>query len=82
MGSARDGTGKVKPPAPIDIDDELFHLRCRPAEDGVAAYADVRFDSVPPTNGDPDYSENPAALRKVAAWLVKAADWLEQEQGR
>jgi hypothetical protein len=72
----------VKPPAPIDIDDELFCMVCRPSEDGAASYVDCRFDSVPPTNDDPDYSENPEALRKVAAWLVKAADWLEKEQGR
>jgi hypothetical protein len=71
----------MKPPAPIDIDDELFCMICR-AEDGEAPYVDVQFDSVPPHEDDPDYSENPAALRKVAAWLVAAADWLEKEQGR
>lgn len=72
----------MKPPAPIDIDDELFHMRCREASDETAAYVDFKFDTVPPTNDDPDYSENPDTLRKVAAWLVAAADWLEREQGR
>jgi hypothetical protein len=69
----------VKPPAPIDIDDELFSLVCRDEEDA-APYVDVRFDTLPPHEDDPDYSENPDALRKVAAWLVAAADWLEWRQ--
>lgn len=72
----------MKPPAPIDIDDELFHMRCWTADESAAPYVDCKFDTIPPTDGDPDYSENPDTLRKVAAWLVKAADWLEKEQGR
>jgi len=66
-------------PDPIDIDDERFALICRD-EEGAAPYVDVRFDSIPPTEDDHDYSENPEALRRAAAWLEKAADWLEWRQ--
>lgn len=71
----------MKPPAPIDIDDERFSLTCRD-EDHSTPYVDVMFDTLPPCEGDPDYSENPEALRRVAAWLEKAADWLEERQGQ
>lgn len=71
----------MKPPDPIDIDGELFALVCRD-EEGSAPYVDVRLDTLPPHEDDPDYSENADALRRVAAWLVKAADWLEWRQGR
>lgn len=73
----------MKPPTAIRIDDDVFNLVCYDDEEFHARpYVDVRLDTVPPTDDDPDYSENPDALRKVAAWLVAAADWLEQRQGR
>lgn len=71
----------MNPPDPIRIDDELFCLLCRD-EVWAPPYVDVKFDTVPPHDDDPDYSENPATLRQVAAWLVAAADWLEWRQGR
>jgi hypothetical protein len=70
----------MNPPDPIEIDDERFALICRD-EEGSAPYVDVQLDTLPPCDGDPDYSENPEALRRVAAWLEKAADWLEGRQG-
>ena len=79
MDSARDGKGKVKPPRPIDIDDERFAMICRDEEHSTP-YVDFTFDSLPPCEDDPDYSENPETLRKVAAWLKDAADWLEERQ--
>jgi hypothetical protein len=68
-------------PVPIDIDDERFALICRD-EEGSPPYVDVQLDTLPPCDGDSDYSENADALRRVAAWLVKAADWLEWRQGQ
>jgi len=70
----------MNPPDPIEIDDERFALICRDEEDS-APYVDVQLDTLPPCDGDPDYSENPEALRRVAAWLEAAADWLERRQG-
>jgi hypothetical protein len=72
----------VKPPADLRVDDDVFAMRCIDDGDGMAPYVDVRFDTIPPCDGDPDYSENPDILRRAAAWLVKAADWLEKRQGR
>jgi hypothetical protein len=69
----------MNPPAPIDIDDERFAMICRDEEDS-SPYVDVQFDTLPPCEDDPDYSENPEALRRVAAWLEQAADWLEERQ--
>jgi hypothetical protein len=71
----------MNPPAPIDIDDERYAMICRDEEDSTP-YVDVAFDSLPPCDGDPDYSENPDALRSVAMWLLQAADWLEGRQGK
>jgi len=68
-------------PDPIDIDDERFAMICRDEEDSTP-YADVQFDSLPPCEDEPDYSENPEALRRVAAWLEEAADWLEWRQSQ
>jgi hypothetical protein len=68
-------------PDPIDIDDERFAMICRDEEDS-PPYVDVQFDTLPPCEDDPDYSENPEALRRAAAWLEKAADWLEWRQGQ
>jgi hypothetical protein len=68
----------MNPPDPIEIDDRL-QFRC--VDDGPEPYVDVCFDSLPPTEDDPDYSEEPELLRRAAAWLVAAADWLEGRQG-
>jgi len=68
-------------PDPIDIDDERFALICRDEEHSTP-YVDVMFDTLPPCEDDPDYSENPDALRSVAMWLLQAADWLEERQSR
>jgi hypothetical protein len=68
-------------PDPIDIDDERFALICRDEEHSTP-YVDVVLDTLPPCDGDPDYSENPQALRRVAAWLEAAADWLEERQSQ
>ena len=68
-------------PRPIDIDDERFALICRD-EEYSTPYVDVMFDTLPPCEDDPDYSENPEVLRRVAAWLEAAADWLEEKQGQ
>jgi hypothetical protein len=70
----------MSPPDPIDIDDR-FALICRDEEDSTP-YVDVILDTLPPCEGDPDYSENAETLRKVAAWLGEAADWLEWRQGQ
>lgn len=70
---------KAKAPAPLRVDDDQFNLQCI-ADEGVAPYVDVRLDTIPPLEGDPDYSENPEVLRRAAAWLVKAAEWLERRQ--
>jgi hypothetical protein len=79
----------MKMPEPLILDEDTFHLVCRdeaggitPLGDDLPAYVDVRLDTVPPTEDDTDFSENPTALRKAAAWLVAAADWLERKQGR
>ena len=68
-------------PRPIDIDDERFALICRD-EEYSTPYVDVMFDTLPPCEDDPDYSENPEVLRREAAWLEAAADWLEEKQGQ
>jgi hypothetical protein len=75
----------ARKPEPIEIDDDQFTLRCiddREIEDvdRYRPYVDIRVDTIPPHEGDPDYSERPELLRKVAAWLVSAADWLEASQ--
>jgi hypothetical protein len=72
-------------PDPILIDEDQFTLRCIDdymidEGDSYRPYVDVRIDTIPPRDGDPDYSERPDLLRKTAAWLVSAADWLEAAQ--
>lgn len=70
----------MKNPADLVIDIDAICLACE--EGGVSPYVDVRVDTIPACEGDPDYSEDPDVLRKIAAWLVRAADWLEKKQGR
>lgn len=65
-------------PEPLLIDLDCFAMSC--VDDCDQTYVDVRIDTIPFLEDDPDYSENPGALRKAAAWLVKAAEWLEREQ--
>jgi hypothetical protein len=59
----------TRKPAPLVVDDVVG-----------APYVDVRLDTIPHGQDDPDYSENPAALRRAAQWLLKAAEWLERRQ--
>jgi hypothetical protein len=66
-------------PPPLELDADTFVLACRD-EEGLAPYVDVRLDTLPQADGDVDYSESPAALRKAANWLLAAADWLESVQ--
>lgn len=70
----------MKAPADLVIDIDAIVLSCQ--EDGEASYVDLRIDTIPPCDGDPDYSEDPDILRKMAAWMVGAADWLEKRRGR
>jgi hypothetical protein len=56
--------------------------RCYSADQAYTgqAYVDAEIDTIPRTDDDPDYSEDPSKLRMIAAWLVAAADWLERQQ--
>lgn len=72
-------------PQPIVIDANQFVMRCMDdymIDDGDSykPYVDVRIDTIPETDTDPDFSEKPDLLRKAAAWLMSAADWLEAAQ--
>jgi hypothetical protein len=72
---------KPHAPDPIVIDVTQFALRCvddRDIDESFHPYVDVRIDTIPPHDGDPDYSERADLLRQTAAWLVSAADWLEE----
>lgn len=69
----------MKAPADLVIDVDAISLSC---EDELVPYVDLRIDTIPACEGDPDYSEDPDILRKMAAWMVRAADWLEKRQGR
>ncbi len=70
----------MKTPDRLTLDDEQFNLQCIDDGPEFQPYVDVRIDTIPPSDGDPDYSEEPEFLRRAAAWLVKAADWLERRQ--
>ena len=72
----------MRAPGPLVIDDEQYNLACIYDGPEFHPYVDVRLDTIPPDEGDPDYSESPEMLRKAAAWLVKAADWLEAMQSK
>jgi hypothetical protein len=66
-------------PKRILLDQDVFHLEC--VDDlRCDSYVDVRIDTIPHRKDDPDYSESPELLRKVAVWLLRAAEWLEGEQ--
>lgn len=67
-------------PKRLLIDEDVFVLEC--VDDvGGDSYVDVRIDTIPHRADDLDYSESPELLRKTAIWLLKAAEWLEGEQG-
>ena len=73
------------PPEALMVDEDQFCLRCVDdymidESDEYHPYVDVRIDTIPPHEGDLDFSERPDLLRQTAAWLVKAADWLEKRQ--
>ena len=66
-------------PKRLLLDEDVFNLEC--VDDEAGAYVDVRIDTIPHRREDMDYSESPELLRKTAIWLLKAAEWLEGEQG-
>lgn len=70
---------EARMPGPLMIDQDAFHLEC--IDDTGEPYVDVRIDTIPHRQDDPDYSESPETLRRAAKWLLKAADWLEGRQG-
>jgi hypothetical protein len=70
----------MKRPADVVLDSARLNLSCVEDDWVDGAYVDVRVDTLPPCEGDEDYSESPATLRRVASWLTKAADWLEERQ--
>ena len=67
-------------PKRLLLDEDVFNLECVEDLDG-GSYVDVRIDTIPHRREDMDFSESPELLRKVAQWLLKAAEWLEGEQG-
>lgn len=67
-------------PKRLLLDEDVLNLECVSDLSG-APYVDVRIDTIPHRTGDMDFSESPELLRKVAQWLLKAAEWLEGEQG-
>lgn len=73
-------------PEPLIVDECRFHLRViddrLDDDDEFVPYADVRIDTIPLRDGDPDYSERADLLRKAAAWMVKAAEWMDRQQTR
>lgn len=66
-------------PAALVIDEDQFCLQCI-EDECTRPYVDLRIDTIPPREGDLDFSERVDLLRQTAAWLVKAADWLEKKQ--
>ena len=70
----------MKIPDRLSLDLDQFNLQCIDDGPEFHPYVDVRLDTIPAIDGDPDYSESPELLRKAAAWLVGAADWLERRQ--
>lgn len=73
----------VKKPKPLIFDGgDGVRCRCYTAAQATAGspYVDAEIDTIPRTDDDPDYSEDPSRLRMIAAWLVAAADWLERQQ--
>ena len=75
----------TQPPADICVDTGAFALRCVDdyvIDDGdeYRPYVDVKIETIPVFDGDPDFSENPELLRKAAVWLASAAAWLEERQ--
>lgn len=70
----------MKRPTDFSVDDEQFAMSC--VDELTTPYVDVRIDTIPHEADDADFSERPELLRKAAAWLVRAAEWLEQEQAK
>ncbi len=72
-------------PEPFCVDEDKFHLcviddRLDDDDDDFVPYADIRIDTIPARDGDPDYSERIDLLRQAAAWMVRAAEWLEKQR--
>lgn len=68
-------------PDNLELDGDAFYGVCHDDDDGTP-YVDLHIDTIPQVPGDADFSENPEALRQAAAWLLRAAAWLERRQGR
>ncbi len=71
-------TTKAKPPRPLVLDEDTFVCQC--LRDGRKPYVDIRLDTIPVSSADRDFSEDPETLRRLAAWLSEAADWLESQR--
>ena len=71
-------------PEPLCVDEEKFCLQViddrLDDDDEFVPYADVRIDTIPARDGDPDYSDRPDLLRQAAAWLVRTAEWLDRQR--
>lgn len=80
------GTRLDPKPEPLCVDYDRFHLRViddrLDDDDEFVPYVDIRIDTIPARDGDPDYSERADLLRQAAAWLVRTAEWLERQQNR
>jgi len=68
-------------PSPLVIDEDSLNMECLEGDEvGGGPYVDVRLDTIPHRQNDPDYSESPEVLRRAAVWLIQAAEWLEERQ--
>lgn len=82
MRSKGDRPEDLRVSALEDAHDDPVILECiEDDEDNLVGspYVDGRIDLVIPSV-DGDLSEQPEAIRKVASWLMNAADWLERRQ--
>lgn len=55
----------MKPPKSLFIGDAIA-CECYGGKPGEAPYVDVRIDTLPPTDDDTDYSEDPQVLINIA----------------
>lgn len=71
-------------PEPLCVDYDRFHLRViddrLDDDDEFVPYVDIRIDTIPARDGDPDYSDRADLLRKAAAWMVRTAEWMDRQQ--
>lgn len=71
-------------PEPLIVDEDSFCLRViddrLDEDDEFVPYVDIRIDTIPARDGDPDYSERADLLRRAAAWMIKTAEWLDRQK--